>query len=139
MKNLRDQSGTLYEIPLLFFAYGVICAILLPILAKIFTEKWVIVILMFIGMGVSFLVSLSISTEQRFNIIHIPACIWSYMLLSFLSVPFMIGIAEDKDVKEISVLITFILLVQAFLAFWLDYKLSVWWEKRHMKEPDLNA
>jgi len=126
----ENQSGILYEIPLLFGGYGVLLAIFLPILFKYLNGKVAIVILIIFGAGISFLASLSITTEKRLKIIKIPICIWIYLFISIFSIPFLVSIVLDESLKGRLSSFAIPLLVQSFLAFWLDYRLAVWLERK---------
>ena len=127
---LDDQAGILYEIPLLFMGYGLLCAIFLPMLLKYLNGKVVILIFMVIGAGISYLASLSITTERRLKIIKIPICIWIYLGISLFSIPLTILVGKDEIVEGRLNSLAIPLFVQSFLAFWLDYRLAVWLEKR---------
>jgi len=129
----KDQLGILYEIPLLFGGYGVLLVIFIPILFKYLNREVVIVILIIIGAGISFLASLSITTEKRLKIVKIPICIWIYSFLSLFSIPLMVLVALDESLKGRLSSLAIALLVQSFLAFWLDYRLAVWLEKKKSK------
>jgi len=130
----KDQSGILYEIPLLFGGYGVLLAIFLPILFKYLNVKVAILILLIFGAGISFFASLSITTERRLKIMKIPICIWIYLGISIFSIPLMVLVSIDESLKGGLSSLAIPLLVQSFLAFWLDYKLAVWLEKKKSKE-----
>jgi hypothetical protein len=92
-----------------------------------------IIIFLIFGAGVSFFASLSITTEKRLKIMQIPICIWIYAVLSIFSVPLMISFAKDEYPKGSLSVLAIPLLAQSFLAFWLDYKLSVWLEKKKLR------
>jgi len=131
----KDQLGILYEIPLLFGGYGVICAIFLPLFIKYTNKVVAIVIFMIIGAGVSFFVSSFITTERRLKIVKIPICIWVYCFISLFSTPLLVSVALDESLKGRLSSLAIPLLVQSFLAFWLDYRLAVWLEKKKSKNP----
>ena len=130
----KDQLGILYEIPLLFGGYGVICAIFLPLLINYSNEVVAIIIFIIFGAGVSFIASLSISTEKRLKIGKIPICIWIYCFISLFSIPLMVLVAINESLKGRLSSLAIPLLVQSFFAFWLDYRLAVWLEKKKSKE-----
>ena len=130
----KDQLGILYEIPLLFGGYGVLCAIFLPLLINYTNKVVAIILFMIIGVGVSFFVSSFITTEKRLRIIKIPICIWIYLGISLFSIPLMVSVALDESLKGRLSSLAIPLLVQSFLAFWLDYRLAVWLEKKKSKE-----
>jgi hypothetical protein len=130
----KNQLGILYEIPLLFGGYGILCAIFLPLLINYSNEVVTIIIFMIIGAGVSFLASLSITTERRLKILKIPICTWIYFGISLFSIPLMVLVALDESLKGRLSSLAIPLLVQSFLAFWLDYRLALWLEKKKSKE-----
>ena len=129
----KNQLGILYEIPLLFGGYGVLCAIFLPLLINYSNELVTIIIFMIIGAGVSFLASLSITTEKRLRIAKIPICIWIYLAISFFSIPLIVLVAHGESPMGRSSSLALPLLAQSFLAFWLDYRLAVWLERKKSK------
>jgi len=89
-----------------------------------------IILFMIIGAGVSFFVSSFITTEKRLRIIKIPICIWIYLGISLFSIPLTILVGKDEIVEGRLNSLAIPLFVQSFLAFWLDYRLAVWLEKR---------
>jgi hypothetical protein len=129
----KGQSGVLYEIPLLFSGYGVLLAIFLPTLFKYLNAKAAIVILIITGAGISYLAGLSITAEQRLRIAKVPMGIWIYLGISLFSVPLMVSVAFGEGPKGRLSSLAIPLLIQSFLAFWLDYRLAVWSEKKRSR------
>jgi len=112
------ESGFLYEIPLIFIAYGIIIALLLPVLIGVFHSATIaMAIIIIIGLGASHLTGLSI-TAPRVKLLKIPICIWIFLLLCFVTVPLSFYVIVEH-------MIPVLMVVQLFASFWIDYRLAI--------------
>jgi len=112
------ESGFLYEIPLIFIAYGIITALLLPLLIGFFHSATItMAIIIIIGLGASHLTGLSI-TAPRVKLLKIPICIWIFLLLCFVTVPLSFYVIVEH-------MIPVLMVIQLFASFWIDYRLAI--------------
>ncbi|HPC74507.1 MAG TPA: hypothetical protein P5551_07240 [Syntrophales bacterium] len=87
---LKDNRGTLYEIPLLLMGYGVVCAVTLPLLKRSLPgcPSAGVIPLLFLGLGV-FLLLCKVISIPRVRFFGTPAGLWFFVLLSSITLPFM--------------------------------------------------
>lgn len=88
---LRDERGRLYEIPLLFALYVVVCALALPYVVS--RRGWGALLalgaLMLLGLGLSALLGAAVSPRVR--LLGLPAAVAAYLLLSLLTAPLLLS------------------------------------------------
>lgn len=89
--SVASERGRLYEIPLLFMFYFVLCAIGAPYLSprRGGTALAVLCVLMLLGLGASALLGAAVS--PRFRILGLPAVVATYVLLSLLTAPLLLA------------------------------------------------
>jgi len=122
-KLLKDDRGTLYEIPLILMGYGVTCAVAFPFLRRILPGTPLIGImpLLLLGLGAVLLLGKSI-TIPRVRFLGAPSGLWIFVLLSTITLPFMCF--NDETVA-----ITATLLAQTYGSFRFD----LWLAERKMR------
>jgi TonB family protein len=86
-----DERGRLYEIPLLFAFYFVLCALAVPYIAPRSGAGSLVALaaLMLLGLGLSALLGAAVSPSVR--LLGLPAAVAAYVLLSLLSVPLLLS------------------------------------------------
>jgi hypothetical protein len=120
MSALRDETGMLMELPLVWGAYLMIVALVLP--AKYWVTVWPLVLLVLLGLPATWLMGLAISSP-RVTLLRVPACAWAFALLAVGTVPLMLWLEEGRAVLVI-------LGAQVWGAFWIDAGLAHFLEKR---------
>lgn len=126
VRILKDQSGTLYEIPICWASYFILCAIVVPPIMKKFSSLYApLVIIMPFGLLASFMAGLAIS-EPRLRILKVPPSVWSYILLAAIALAIMY-FGEMK-------IMMFVILGIPLASFWLDMILSSLLEKKKSNE-----
>src|SRR4030042_2053473 len=114
---LKKQTGYLYEIPLFFFAYFLVCLLFMPVLSRVLPLQGIaILIIMCLGFGIVLFLGRSIS-EPRFRFLKIPLAIWIYLLSSAIIFPLILSMPEE-------IIASVILTIQAFASFWLDLRIA---------------
>jgi hypothetical protein len=115
---LKGDRGTLYEIPLHLMGYGVTCAVALPYLKCALPghPSAGVIPLLLLGLGVVLLLGQSISIP-RVRYFGAPSGLWFFVLLSFITLPFMWYNSEVAGV-------TATLLGQTYGSFRLDLWLA---------------
>ena len=123
-KLLKDDRGTLYEIPLIVMGYGVTCAVAFPFLRRILPGTPLIGImpLLLLGLGAVLLLGKSI-TIPRVRFLGAPSGLWIFVLLSTITLPYMWFNSE-------TIAITAALLAQTYGSFRFD----LWLAERKMRE-----
>ncbi len=87
---LKDDRGTLYEIPLLLMGYGVTCALALPSLKRAIPGRPSagVIPLLLLGLGAFLLLGKAISIP-RIRFLGFTAGLWFFVLLSVITLPFL--------------------------------------------------
>lgn len=112
MSYLDNERGMLMEIPLLLFAYGMLCAFLMP---KDLSGSPMFYLLVAGGGAVSCLLSMSISLD-RTKMLGLPLCLALFAGFSVLTVPIMLWVGEG-------VLAGLLLTGQALASFLIELKI----------------
>lgn len=120
---MNNENGYLYELPLMFIAYGIISVFLLPFLLEYLRNVYLALgIVMVLGLACAIFAGRSIS-EPRLRLWKIPCCVLSYIVISFATVPAILYQVSEK-------MAPLLLAFQAFVSFWLDLRLSGWYFKK---------
>lgn len=130
---ITECSGYMVEVPLVFTAYAICCVVLFPYLARHASEEWAIAIILLLGITVSFLLSLLIHAEPRLKVLRVPVTVWSFLFLSLFSGPFMIWLTREYGVRNVHLIIVVLMIAQPLLSVWMDYRSSLWWQKRESR------
>lgn len=132
LTSIKKQSGTLYEIPILFLGYAVICVIFLrPELHK---HSFLLVITLIAGVGVvSFLSSMS---EYSFRILKISAGTWCFIIATLFTWPLIMRLSSESTGSDHVVAATFLLLAQALLSYVID-RMFIAYRARQNENEDL--
>jgi len=112
MNYLDNERGMLMEIPLLLFAYGMLCAFLMP---KDMSGSPLFYLLVAAGGAVSCLLSMSISLD-RSKVLGLPLCLVLFIGFSVLTIPCILWVGER-------VLAGFLLTGQALASFLIELKI----------------
>ena len=118
LKPLSGDRGTLYEIPLVLMAYGVLCAAAIPWLHRSFAIPPAVILIPFllIGLAAACFLGRAISIP-RVCPLGAPACFWVYLLLSGATLPLMtVFFAPWSNAA--------ILLGQVYLSFRIDLMIA---------------
>ncbi len=117
-KRLKDDRGTIYEIPMTIMGYGVTCAVAVPFLQRIMpgTPFVGIMLLLLIGLGVVVYLGKSI-TIPRVRFLGAPSGLWVFILLSAITLPYLWFNRE-------TIAITAALLAQTYGSFRFDLWLA---------------
>lgn len=116
MRSIKKQSGTLYEIPILFLGYATICVIFLrPELHK---HPFLILIPIIAGVGMMAL--LSSMSEFTYRVLKVSIGTWCYIIITTLSWPLIIRLSLESSGSDHVVGSTFILLAQVSICYFID-------------------
>jgi hypothetical protein len=134
MISIKKQSGTLYEIPILFFGYAVICVIFLrPELHK---HLFLLVIPVVAGIGVvAFFSSMS---EFTYRVLKISIGTWCFVVATTLSWPLIILLSLESSGSDHVVGSTSILLAQALICYLIDRSFIAVRYRKWLSEKDEN-
>ncbi len=120
MRALRDETGMMMELPLVWGAYLMIVALVLP--ANYWVTVWPLLLLVLLGLAATWVMGRVIS-PPRVTVLRVPACAWAFALLAAGTVPLMLWLEEGR-------VALLILGAQVWGAFWIDAGLAHFLEKR---------